>query len=37
MSKLGGRGGGWPASVALLAEFSLGVVVDGANWVLGLA
>ena len=30
MSKLGGRGGGWP-------ELSLGVVVDGVNWVFGLA
>ena len=30
MSKLGGSGGGWP-------EFSPGVVVDGVNWVFGLA
>ncbi len=33
MSKSGGSGGGWPASLAPLAEFSLGVVVDGENWV----
>ena len=37
MSKFGGRGGGWPVSAALLAEFSLGVVVDGENWVVGFA
>jgi hypothetical protein len=37
MSKFGGRGGGWPVIGALLAEFSLGVVVDGENWVVGFA
>ena len=37
MSKSGGSGGARPASLALLAELSLGVVVDGANWVPGLA
>ena len=36
MSKLGGSGGAPPASLALLAELSLGVVVDGPNGVLGL-